>query len=175
MKNTWIFLFACLLALGGCQPDSVYPGNRKRCDDGRCYFAFQENKDLFVRVDTIDQNNNTARFIQVESGDKRMFSYTYVKNDRANVSDDEYSEFLRFLVDPSLDSFILSFPADQASSKAYLQPSCFCQPDVWPIQSGTISGEKINENTWELSVDVGYNDWGGNRTLKLEEKFEKIE
>lgn len=175
-KLIWGFGLLGTLMMWACQPNNLYPGESDRCRGGRCYYAFEDGKDLSIRIDTIDPENNTALYIQVENGAKRMFSYTYVKNDRENIADDEYTEFLRFLVDPSLDEFSLNFPEDQASSKAYLQPSCFCLPATYAIETGTITGKKVNANRWDLSVDIGYKGYDNElETLSFSSDFEKVD
>ena len=98
------------------------------------------------------------QWANIVDGNNLVFQYEYQADDEENIADDEYSEFIRFEIDPTLTEF--EFKDVQLQDiKLTLTQSCFCgfsneEKDVPP--SGMISGEKISENRWLIKIDASF-------------------
>lgn len=95
----------------------------------------------------------------IESGENLVFEYIFEAHDEENIADDEYSETIRFEIDPTLEQF--SYSDDELLNiKTVFTQYCYCyfaltdSKNVNPI--GTISGEKISENEWKININVTF-------------------
>lgn len=151
MKNSCLLAcaFVCL-SIFGCRQTGVSPTN---CRSGKCTYIIETNKQIDFVGDSLEQ------YIDIASGDKLVFTYKYVKNDKENIADDEYTEYIYFEVDPSAESF--DFQDSGLSDAALIMnPICFCIPGLGIPLSGSLSGSKINDNRWQVDLDVVF-DWNG--------------
>lgn len=151
MKNSCLLAcaFVCL-SIFGCRQTGVSPTN---CRSGKCTYTIEANQQIEITGDSIQQ------FVNIVSGDKLVFAYEYVKNDKENIADDEYTEFIYFEIDLSVESF--DFQDSELSDAALImRPVCFCVPGLGIPVSGSLSGSKINDNRWQVDMDVIF-DWNG--------------
>ena len=130
-------------------------------------YNFSENKQL--NIETYDESY--MKYGNIEEGSNLVFEYEYSAEDEVNVSDDEYSEFIRFEINPSLTEFNYQ-DSELSDIKAVFFKSCFCffdydsDKDVEP--TGTISGKKISQTEWNISIDVTFY---GNEHKNVMNKF----
>lgn len=112
-------------------------------------------------------NWNTEKEIMVEyqaeyernyytiiDGDKLVFEYNHSGAQCDSAIDDEWGERLIFQIEANLSEF--DFADDQI-----LSTNCFYQEyGAWvnhvqqQVKNGTIRGEKIAENKWEITVNI---------------------
>ena len=118
-------------------------------------YNFSENKQL--NIETYDESY--MKYGNIEEGSNLVFEYEYSAEDAVNIADDEYSESIRFEINPLLTEF--NYEGSELSDiKAVFSKSCFCffdydsDKDVPP--TGTISGEKISNTEWNISIDVTF-------------------
>jgi hypothetical protein len=116
-------------------------------------YDFVENSTLNIEM----YDESYMKYGNIEEGTNLVFEYEYSAEEKESISDDEYSEFIRFEINPELTEFNYK-NEELAGIKAVLSKSCFCdfqydpEKDVAP--TGTISGEKISDTTWEILIDV---------------------
>lgn len=169
MNNTlsWlgISLLMLVLSIVGCKPEGLNPTN---CRDGKCTYTFEANKAIKIVPDT----SFDATFIEIESGDMRVFHYQYIANDQANIADDEYSENIYFEIDPSLENFSFQ-DAQLADVNLIVQPVCFCLPVIYQPLKGSLSGERKSDDTWKVNLDVEYDDGYSTQSLSFIARFEE--
>ncbi len=84
-------------------------------------YNFSENKQL--NIETYDESY--MKYGNIEEGSNLVFEYEYSAEDEVNVSDDEYSEFIRFEINPSLTEFNYQ-DSELSDIKAVFSKSCFC-------------------------------------------------
>jgi len=130
-------------------------------------FSFFEDSQLSV------QESDRIDGVEIVSGDRLVFQYEYVKDDKPNIADDEYTERILFEIPTELDSFILS-GEDLKSSDAVFGAFCFCldRGYFW-INEGCIKGEKVNENTWNIAINVSAQASQRAFSVMLSEEFKK--
>ena len=112
------------------------------------------------------------KYGSVESGENLVFEYNYIFDDNEQIADDEYSETIRFELNPELDNFNYT-NEELLDINLVLSKYCYCYfpldetKNITPI--GTISGEKTSENTWLIKFDLTFY---GDETRTIEETFE---
>ncbi len=126
----------------------------KKTDETFAY-NFEENAQLNIET----REGIYMKFSSITEGADVVFSYEYNAADDVNTADDEYSEYIRFQIDPSTIEF--SFSDDELQDiNAVYSESCFCdfsnngEKNVPP--KGTISGKKISETEWDITIDVTF-------------------
>ncbi|MFS4491737.1 hypothetical protein [Maribacter sp. 2308TA10-17] len=115
-------------------------------------YTFSKNS----KVTSESFEGSYMRHGKVVRGANLVFEYVFVKDDVENIADDEYSEFIYFEIDPSLDEFNYVDEELNTINTVFTQ-SCFCaffeeEKNVAP--TGSISGKKISETQWDITIDV---------------------
>lgn len=125
-------------------------------DDEDIYkYEFYENSELSITQ--IDESY--MKYGTISTGDKLVFKYSFIRDDEEQIADDEYAEFIYFEVDSNLESFLME-DYELETAKTILTKSCFCffpddeEKNVLPV--GSISGEKIADDTWKITFDVTF-------------------
>jgi len=145
MKVFIKFLVLISLALASCSKEN----------EEYFSYTFSENKQL--NIETYDESY--MKFSNIVEGTNLVFEYEYSAEDKVDISDDEYSEFIRFEINPALTEFTYK-NAELSDIKTVFTKNCFCgfmyelNKDEAPI--GTISGLKISQTEWTISIDVTF-------------------
>ena len=137
-----------------------------------------ENTDLYAHrffknktVNIISNNDTYIKYGEVKEGNNLVFEYQYSTEGGVNVIDDEYSEFIHFEIEENVNEFKFT---DEELQKAKLVMSkrCYCafenDPNKDVLPTGTISGKKISETTWDIIIDVTFY---GNENRNIIHKF----
>lgn len=109
---------------------------------------------------TITSNEDSyMKYGIIESGENLVFEYTFKAHDEEHIADDEYSESIRFEIDPKLEQF--SYSDDELLNiKTVLTQYCFCYFALTESKNvnpkGSISGEKISDNEWEIKINITF-------------------
>ncbi len=92
----------------------------------------------------------------VENGNNLVFEYEYVLEADPDIADSGFSETILFEIDPSLEEF--SYTDQQLEGiKTYYRHICFCASiESILVNSGSISGTKINNNLWNIDININY-------------------
>ena len=120
----------------------------------RFVYAFSKNAGLEI----IQNEGSYMQWGNIIEGSNLVFEYEFHAEDDENIADDEYSEYIRFEIDANSNEFQFEGAA-LSDIKLTLTQSCFCgffdeEKDV--PATGTISGTKISENRWAISIDVTF-------------------
>lgn len=131
----------CLTESGGFNPDDC-PGN------GTCSFVFFPDSKL-----EITQEEKYVSF-EVKPGKNLVFHFEYDKHDNPMITDDEYYEHIYFEVKPECNSFVIH-EEDLKTACALFGRLCFCPDSGYHfIEQGCIYGYKINDHTWNISLNL---------------------
>lgn len=146
MKNVPRYLFSLMtifaITFSACNRDSL-----GKCTGGDCENWLHPNSKLEITEDSIIQN------IEIRSGDKLVFDHRFERNEKANIADDEYWDWVYFEIDPEVTSFSYS-DSSLSEINALFEYSCFCiGPFHYRINRGTISGTKRGAK-WDVDIDV---------------------
>ncbi|MEM9986206.1 MAG: hypothetical protein AAF804_14030 [Bacteroidota bacterium] len=164
-RNVSFWLLSVLMLLHACQPTvGLSPS---RCLDGKCTYTFVENAQLLI--EEVDEWNV---FLRSDSGANLVFTYLYTANQDPHIIDDEYGEQISFEINPALDSIHLENRALRKIQLAFI-PSCECAVEVVEIRSGRVTGQKLNENQWEFSLDLEFKWAGIPQTRNISGVFER--
>ncbi len=110
-------------------------------------------------------NQNDLLFAFSESGDNLVFEYRFVGAQRDLVADDEFVETILFEIDPQTNSFSLE-NSELQTINAFYQQFCFCQQaGSIAIDNGTISGAKIDDDSWQISIDISFVIFGNPQSI----------
>lgn len=153
-----ILSLAGLTILSSCREPGINPTN---CREGTCNYTVEENKRLRI-LPPVDR-------VQVADGDSLVFSYEYIKHDDPNIDDDEYADHIWFQIDPSLTEFSLSNKELSSVDLVFLA-DCECSLEIVPIVNGILVGKKLNNQEWEITMDVSYT-WS---SIVWERSFTKV-
>jgi hypothetical protein len=131
----------CLTASSNFEPEDC-PGN------GTCTFEFYPDSKLVVT----EENGWIVN--EVKSGNKLVFHFEFNKHTQPYITDAGYSESIYFEVEPEGNTFLIS-QEDLEGANALFNRSCFC-PEVgyFRITEGCIYGYKVNEKTWNISLNL---------------------
>lgn len=158
MKN--LILLAVILCSISCSTDEDTPTGTPESQE---YF-YQEDKSISV----VAEENFTIT--SVVDGENLVFTYAFIGAQEDFIADDEYSEFIRFEIDPSLESF--SFANDDLEAiTAYFRISCFCDGHSYPITGGTINGTKISDASWDIDIDVTFEQFQETESRTISGRF----
>ena len=158
MKNFCLFCILLVLAFSSCDhkpptlPDCLSATSDFKPDDcpgnGNCSFEFYPDSKL-----EITEDGQSVSF-EVIPGNKLVFHFEYIKHDNPMIMDDEYYENIYFEVNPEGNSFVIS-GVDLEKAGALFGRGCFC-PDggYHRIDQGCIYGYKINDRTWNISLNL---------------------
>ncbi len=139
---TFLLILGLAATFSSCDKDKL-----SKCENGKCENTLHPNSKLEVIEDTIIQD------INIVSGTQLVFKHQFEQNEKANISDDEFWDWIYFEIDPSLDKFSY-VDAELSQINALYEYSCFCfGPFHFRIVRGSISGTK-NGDSWDVTVDV---------------------
>ena len=148
MKYRAILLFyVSLMFFVSCvEPDETEEG----ADGTRSYY-FYEDKSLNI----VDSEDQYIKWANIKQGENLVFEYYFTDDDDPLIADDEYSESIRFEVPGDVTSFSYS-GEDLLDCKITFTPYCFCffDDEETAENTGTVSGERISDDRWKITVDV---------------------
>ena len=147
MKNflyktlVFILLFSC--------------SQQEESSEGSYCYNFQENAQL--TIEPFYEESYMKNGI-VTQGNNLVFTYEYEAEDELNIADDEYSEVIQFEIEPAVTEFVYSDNELDTINAVYTE-SCFCDftdESKNTSPQGTISGKKISETEWDITIDVTF-------------------
>jgi hypothetical protein len=141
MKKTYLLLIFTLILIS-CKKD-LYT------------YTYFDKSELTIT----SGQDSYMKYGSIESGENLVFEYRFVANDDKEIADDEYSETVRFEIDSKLDKF--SYSDDELLNiKAVFTKNCYCDFSLTESKivnpKGTISGEKISNNEWEIKINITF-------------------
>lgn len=116
------------------------------------YFYYVNSK-----LEIIDQENSYINWANIKNGNNLVFEYHFIADDDEQIADDEYSETIRFEINPTLDEFTYTDNSLE-NINTTLTKYCFCWFQLSDSKSakskGTIHGKKVSENEWKINLDI---------------------
>ncbi|MEO9894429.1 hypothetical protein [Aurantibacter sp.] len=116
-------------------------------------YTFQENAQLIIEE---NYDGSYMKYSSVVDGNNLVFTYEFQAEDEKDIADDEYSEVIRFEIQPDLNEFEYS-TTDLEAIKAVYSENCFCffgDDNKNTSPKGTIKGKKISDTEWDITIDV---------------------
>lgn len=98
-----------------------------------------------------------TNYYSVVDGDKLVFTYNHVGAQCDHIMDDEWGEKLIFQIDDNLTAFQYTDEEILVTNCFYQQYGAWVDGHQYPVNTGTIKGEKTAENEWEVIVNIEIN------------------
>lgn len=141
MKNI-IFALLCYATIG-CNYDYNCTPETTRC-------LWSADKKITVIYDSTYGGNK----YRITGGDNLLFEYIHTGAQCDNIADDEWEERLTFETNKGINEFEY-VDSSILNSNCFYQQLCFCANNYpYQIKDGKISGIKISDKQWELTVSV---------------------
>ncbi len=131
------------------------------------YYQFTFNRDSKIHI-YIYNNSISAG---IESGSNLVFQYKYLFDDDSVIIDDEYSEIIKFEIESGIDNFIISGDDLKKSNAVVGVFSLLPDGGYHWITSGCIKGVKINENEWQIDMNIIAKREYGDFSKMISERF----
>lgn len=115
-------------------------------DNGKCTFEVLKNKSFNMKTDEFGNS-----YSEVIDGDKTVLKFEYIKNTRAEIQDDNYSEIIYIEIDNNISTMQLKDTALEAVNAGFSR-ICYCkgQTGTYPIKTGSLSITKLENNSFYL-------------------------
>lgn len=112
-------------------------------------------------IDTvyIPEHKRISYFV-ANNGDKQVFSWEYSRVVPPNSNDYESGQSLYFQIDKDATSFEYHDAELKDNFTFYQEYGAWSGYPPTAVEHGTISGTKLSENTWQISIDITMPDDG---------------
>jgi len=157
MNRILIFLIVLVTFLSCASDDNGIESNLP----GEIDLSFTEEAQITI----VENPDIEASFLDIVDGDQLVFEFRREDGMDNEIADDEILELIVFEVDP--DAIIFSYTEqDFIDNNVYYSVSCFCSTiGALPLETGTISGTKLTDNRWDITIDVIINVDGFPRSI----------
>jgi len=145
--------------LNNCQPETVI-------------FEWESDKQITFEFNDEAQRN----YYQVANGNKLVFNYIHIGAQCDDIIDDEWAEILIFQIENNIEEFEFVDEEILSTNCFYFQSGAWVSGQQQNVKKGFIRGEKISENTWEISVNIETNTINQDepiRNIEFSDKFTK--
>jgi len=134
--------FLILLLASSCQKD---------CTKDRHNYGFENNKS--IQINEINNGEHPPVLsTQITEGENIVFTYQFDAAQCESIFDDEYSEFIYFEVDATIDQFSLKDSALTNIKLIYKRSGAWVNEQA-QVVIGTINGVKNNTESWDIDAE----------------------
>lgn len=162
MRSNLAFVLLLLMAV------SCKKSNRN-CPSASSTYTFETNSFVDTFTNALAGPSGVF-FATIKAGTYTTFRYDFSHAECPEVADGFYSKSLFFMVDPALSSFTYYSDNFQAIRCYYREMCEGCMDGSMVPVAGTIEGQKLNGNEWQVNINVKINDY---RSVKVSGKFIK--
>ncbi|GAB4417913.1 MAG: hypothetical protein OHK0039_28830 [Bacteroidia bacterium] len=137
------------------------------CRDGTCTYTFAADSQIALAM-----QDSLIVGADIGAGDRLVFRYFYVKDDKPQIADDEYAELVLWEVAPTGDRFELT-GADLSEALVLFHAICFCAERQYlsPQAGGSIRGTRLDAQTWRITADLHFLSDSHDRHLSFVQDF----
>ncbi len=109
-----------------------------------------------TKIELVYSQPDSAGFApELKPGKAIYFEYRRQHAEYADMTDDEKVEVIAFQIPETTKTSFMLKDKQLVNANAYYLLGCFCADRGFkPITKGTISGKKINANTWQITFDI---------------------
>lgn len=136
---------------------------RKSRDNSYQYFSIDVTPNSALVLSPKINEDSTIRYFdyEVAQGRNTVFTLAYAKGD-STYTDGGVAEIIVFEVDSSATDFNIA-DEDFINNNGLYKKACFCIDDyankAVRINSGKVTGRRVNSNSWLLDASVGMIDF----------------
>lgn len=178
--SCFFFLFILSVFLfSSCNTDDDDSGN---CTDSKQEYIWTQNQsiELETKVDSIVMNDSVLFFISeysITDGEDNLFNFKTTAESCRDIADSGGTSDLFILVPADSTESFSYRDQEILQTSAFLQISAFGVVPLHSVEEGAISGVKLDEDSWRVSIDVvtsplGFADYEGQpERIVVEEIF----
>lgn len=145
MNPLRIIFLACILAFSfGC--------DKFNCTGPSWTYELLTDKEIVITQDTF--SGNPLTIYEILDGNKTVAKYTHGTRECEEIYDDEYAEHLSFHFDDALEDFEFKDEEILNTNCFYYESGAWVRHNRYRIQKGTITGKKVDENRWDIQINV---------------------
>ncbi|HMC02351.1 MAG TPA: hypothetical protein VKN14_15030 [Flavobacteriaceae bacterium] len=146
MKKLILLSLMLLTCFASCDSGE----NENDCQPETVASNWNIEKEIIVEFDTEFERNNYS----VVNGNKLLFEYNHTGAQCDHIIDDEWGEKLIFQVENNNADFEFVDDEILLTNCFYQQYGAWVNHNQYQVKNGTIKGEKISENKWEIIVNI---------------------
>jgi hypothetical protein len=129
----------------------LFSSCQKDCSKDKHSFTFETNKSIVI-TDIVNEPQAPVINVHITSGNELVFTYQFEAAQCESISDDEYSEFIHFSIDPKMENFNLE-DADMTSiNLVYIRGGAWVN-ERSRIEEGFIQGHKNSDESWDIDAN----------------------
>jgi|GEM_PF-6996235 len=118
----------------------------------------------------LEENDGFAT-AKVNDGENVVFTYSLQREEDPSVTDSSYRESIIFEIPENLDTFLYT-DRELLDQNTYFDRSCFCPSEgSIPVEKGTISGTKIDELQWNVTISISFDNFGSPDKRQVDNTF----
>lgn len=111
------------------------------------------SRSFYLKSELNAPEENLGMYVNWSEGDKIIFRYVFDHPEEENIADDELSEIFWVEIPASTTEFEYELGTD-SPYEFYYTRSCFCYFEAFEFNELSVSGQRINSSTWELSFEM---------------------
>jgi hypothetical protein len=124
--------------------------NDSNCDPEIIHSDLTQNKEILVAYNSEFERNE---YNVIDAGN-RLFEYTHTKAQCNDIMDDEWGEILTFEIPEDINEFDYTDENILQTKCFYRQFGAWVRHNQYEVKNGRISGVKMSDEEWEVSVSV---------------------
>ncbi len=119
---------------------------------GRTWMTVTASQELVLEQDTIMGADTVYTFFVVP-GYKLYAEYSWSSDECTNNTDDGVTKQVGFEINPAVSFFDIS-DAGLKDIDFYYAQYAFFQTGVFPVSNGRVTGVKVNDTEWYITIDI---------------------
>ena len=144
MKKLFFILFTTIAGLSFAQEAKMNPETEE--------FIWRKNQLLYFNYAQDDSNQFNP---ELKSGDNWFFQYTHRSAESPEVSDDEMTQTIGFMIKPTKKKCFKISDKQLNEANTYYMMGCFClERGFHKVNQGSIHFKKLKNNQWQVTMKL---------------------
>ncbi|NVJ47190.1 MAG: hypothetical protein HWE07_08670 [Cytophagia bacterium] len=113
-------------------------------------------------------DENTGLYVNWNDGSRTVFRFVKVHPEEENIADDELTEVFWIEIPAEVTEFSANLNTD-SDVETYYTRSCFCGFEAFEFTELVVSGNKLDNGTWDISFKMTAKTPAYNQEFSLED------
>lgn len=123
---------------------------------------------LYGNSEVSPADENTGLYVNWTDGDRIVFRFIKVHPEEENIADDELTEVFWIEIPSDVTEFSANLNTD-SDVETYYTRSCFCGFEAFEFTELEVSGNKLDNGTWDISFKMTAKTPAYNQEFTLED------